>query len=58
MSTEINKAQFMHLPQFQNKQNFLSNLVRKIQQLAGLRSISDRTIKFHLYKLEPLLFPL
>lgn len=58
MSTEINKAQFMHLPQFQNKQNFFSNLVRKIQQLAGLRSISNRTIKFRLYKLERLLFPL
>lgn len=57
MSTEINKAQFMHLPQFQNKENFFSNLVRKIQQLAGLRSISNRTIKFHLYKLERLLFP-
>lgn len=36
MSTEINKAQFMHLPQFDSKQNFVSNLVRKIEQLTGL----------------------
>lgn len=37
MSTRINKAQFMHLPQFHTSRTFVSNLVRKIKQLAGLR---------------------